>query len=58
MITGKVDAAVDAASLNEAMREVFGYEHIYDSLLRAQKAVARKGAELKEVYNKIKMCYE
>ena len=58
VITGKVDAAVDAASLNEAMREVFGYEHIYDSLLRAQKAVARKGAELKVVYNKSKKCYE
>lgn len=58
VITGKVDAAVDAASLNEAMREVFGYEHIYDSLLRAQKAVARKGAELKVVYNKAKKCYE
>lgn len=58
VITGKVDAAVDAASLNEAMREVFGYEHIYDSLLRAQKAVARKGAELKLTYNKTKKCYE
>ena len=58
VITGNVDAAVDAASLNEAMREVFGYEHIYDSLLRAQKAVARKGAELKVVYNKSKKCYE
>lgn len=58
VITGKVDAAVDAASLNEAMREVFGYEHIYDSPLRAQKAVARKGAELKVVYNKAKKCYE
>ena len=58
VITGKVDAAVDAASLNEAMREVFGYEHIYDSLLRAKKAVAKKGAELKVVYNKVKKCYE
>ena len=58
VITGKVAAATDAASLNEAMREVFGYEHIYDSLLRAQKAVARKGAELKVVYNKVKKCYE
>ena len=58
VITGKVDAATDAASLTEAMREVFAYEHIYDSLLRAQKAVARKGAELKVVYNKVKKCYE
>lgn len=58
VITGKVDAATDAESLNEAMREVFGYEHIYDSMLRAQRAVAKKGAELKLVYNKAKKCYE
>lgn len=58
VITGKVDAATDAASLNEAMAEVFGYEHIYDSLLRAKKAVAKKGAELKVVYNRAKKCYE
>jgi phage nucleotide-binding protein len=57
VITGKVDAATDAASLNEAMAEVFGYEHIYDSLLRAKKAVAKKGAELKVVYNQAKKCY-
>lgn len=58
VIEGKVAAATDAASLNEAMREVFGYEHIYDSMLRAQRAVAKKGAELKVVYNKTKKCYE
>jgi phage nucleotide-binding protein len=58
VITGKVDAATDAASLNEAMKEVFGYEHIYDSLLRAKKAVAKKGAELKVVYNQAKKRYE
>lgn len=58
VITGKVDAATDAASLNEAMAEVFGYDHIYDSLLRAKKAVAKKGAELKVVYNQAKKCYE
>ena len=58
VITEKVDAATDAASLNEAMAEVFGYEHIYDSLLRAKKAVAKKGAELKVVYNQAKKCYE
>lgn len=57
VITGKLDAATDAASLNEAMAEVFGYEHIYDSLLRAKKAVAKKGAELKVVYNQAKKCY-
>ena len=58
VIEDKVAAATDAASLNEAMREVFGYEHIYDSMLRAQRAVAKKGAELKIVYNKAKKCYE
>lgn len=58
VITEKVDAATDAASLNEAMAEVFRYEHIYDSLLRAKKAVAKKGAELKVVYNQAKKCYE
>ena len=58
VITGKVDAATDAASLNAAMAEVFGYEHIYDSLLRAKRAVAKKGAELKVVYNQVKKCYE
>lgn len=58
VITEKVDVATDAASLNEAMAEVFGYEHIYDSLLRAKKAVAKKGAELKVVYNQAKKCYE
>lgn len=57
-ITAVVGEAHNAESLNEAMREVFGYEHIYDSLLRAQKAVAKKGAELKVVYNKAKKCYE
>ena len=58
VINGKVAAATDAASLNDVMREVFGYETIYDSLLRAQKAVARRANELKVTYNKGKKCYE
>lgn len=57
-ITAVVGEAHNAESLNGAMREVFGYEHIYDSLLRAKKAVAKKGAELKVVYNQAKKCYE
>lgn len=58
LITSTVEEANDCASLNEAMKTVFGYEHIYDSLLRAQKAVAKKGNELKLVYNKSKKQYE
>jgi hypothetical protein len=58
LITSTVEEATDCASLNEAMKTVFGYEHIYDSLLRAQKAVAKKGNELKLVYNKSKKQYE
>ena len=58
VINGKVAAATDAASLNDVMREVFGYETIYDSLLRAQKAVARRANELKVTYNKDKKRYE
>lgn len=57
-ITAVVGEAHNAESLNGAMCEVFGYEHIYDSLLRAKKAVAKKGAELKVVYNQAKKCYE
>ena len=50
--------ATDADSLNEAMVKVFGLEQIYDSLLKAQKAVAAKGKELGLTYNKISKKYE
>jgi hypothetical protein len=50
--------ATDADSLNEAMAKVFGLEQIYDSLLKAQKAVAAKGKELGLSYNKISKKYE
>lgn len=58
VIAGKVKAATDAASLNEAMTEVFGFEQIYDSFLRAQKAVAAKGKALGLTYNKTARRYE
>lgn len=58
VIAGKVGAATDAASLNEAMTEVFGFEQIYDSFLRAQKAVAAKGKALGLTYNKTARRYE
>ena len=58
LITETVAEAADAASLNEAMAKVFGFEPIYDSFLRAQKAVAKRGVELKLTYNKAKKCYE
>lgn len=50
--------ATDADSLNEVMAKVFGLEHIYDSFLKAQKAVAAKGKELGLTYNKIAKRYE
>ena len=58
VIAGKVGTATDAASLNEAMTEVFGFEQIYDSFLRAQKAVAAKGKALGLTYNKTARRYE
>ena len=53
-----VVAATDADSLNEAMNKVFAFEHIYDSMLRAQRAVAIKGKELNLTYNKVAKRYE
>lgn len=50
--------ATDADSLNEAMAKVFSLEQIYDSFLKAQKAVAAKGKELGLTYNKIAKRYE
>jgi len=50
--------ATDADSLNEAMAKVFNLEQIYDSFLKAQKAVAAKGKELGLTYNKIAKRYE
>lgn len=50
--------AKDADSLNEAMAKVFSLEQIYDSFLKAQKAVAAKGKELGLTYNKIAKRYE
>ena len=50
--------ATDADSLNEAMTKVFGLEQIYDSLLKAQRAVNNKAKELGLTYNKISKKYE
>lgn len=50
--------ATDADSLNDAMAKVFSLEQIYDSLLKAQKAVNNKGKELGLTYNKISKKYE
>lgn len=58
VITETMDAVTDLDSLNEAMVKVFGFEQIYDSFLRAQKAVAKKGAELGFKYNKVAKSYE
>ena len=62
MLLGVIDemmsAVVDVDSLNEAMTKLFGMEQIYDSFLRAQRAVANKGKELGLTYNKIAKRYE
>ena len=50
--------ATDADSLNEVMAKVFGLEQIYDSFLKAQRAIANKGKELGCTYNKIAKRYE
>jgi phage nucleotide-binding protein len=62
MLLGLIDetmsAVMDVDSLNEAMTKLFGMEQIYDSFLRAQRAVANKGKELGLTYNKIAKRYE
>jgi hypothetical protein len=58
VITENVEGATDVDSLNEAMVKVFGMTHIYDSLLRAKKAVAAKGTALGLTYNQTTKKYE
>lgn len=58
IIADTVACADDAESLNKAMAKVFGFEQIYDSYLRAQRAVAKRGNELGLAYNKIEKRYE
>ena len=58
VIDATVESATDVDSLNEAMAKVFAFEPIYDSVLRAKKAVAAKGNALGLKYNKIAKKYE
>ena len=58
VIAETVEAATDVDSLNEAMTKVFGFAPIYDSVLRAQKAIAAKGNALGLKYNKVAKKYE
>ena len=58
LIAETMTFATDADSLNEVMAKVFGLEQIYDSLLKAQKAVAARGKALGLTYNKITKRYE
>ena len=58
LIEETMSAVVDVDSLNEAMAKLFGLEQIYDSFLKAQRAVANKGKELGCTYNKIAKRYE
>ena len=53
-----VATATDVQPLNEAKDKVLGFTPIYDSFLKAQYAIARKGKELGLTYNKAKKCYE
>ena len=62
MLLGLIDetmsAVVDVESLNEAMVKLFAMEQIYDSFLKAQRAIANKCKELGCTYNKIAKRYE
>ena len=62
MLLGLIDetmsAVVDVESLNEAMVKLFAMEQIYDSFLKAQRAIANKSKELGCTYNKIAKRYE
>lgn len=58
VIAETVENAMDADSLNEAMTKVFSLEQIYDSFLKAQRAIAGKGKELGLTYNKTTKRYE
>lgn len=58
IIADTVACAEDVESLNEAMAKVFGFEQIYDSYIRAQRAVANKGKELGLTYNRTAKRYE
>jgi len=58
VIAETVESAMDADSLNEAMTKVFSLEQIYDSFLKAQRAIAGKGKELGLTYNKTTKRYE
>ena len=58
LIAETVAFATDVDSLNEVMEKVFAFPPIYDSYLRAQKAVAAKGNALGLKYNKIAKKYE
>lgn len=58
VIAETVEAANDVDSLNEAMVKVFGFVPIYDSLLKAKKAIAAKGTALGLKYNQSTKRYE
>ena len=58
LIAETVAFATDVDSLNEVMEKVFAFPPIYDSFLRAQKAIAAKGNALGLKYNKIAKKYE
>lgn len=58
LIEETVSFAVDVDTLNEVTVKVLGFEQIYDSLLKAQRALQKKARELGCTYNRISKRYE
>lgn len=58
LIAETLSFAVDVDSMNEVMAKVLSFEAIYDSVLRAKKAIVAKATELKLTYNPSTKRYE
>lgn len=58
LIAETLSFATDVDSMNEVMTKVLSFEPIYDSVLRAKKAIVAKATELKLTYNTATKRYE
>jgi phage nucleotide-binding protein len=58
LIAETLSFATDVDSMNEVMTKVLSFEPIYDSVLRAKKAIVAKATELKLTYNPSTKRYE
>lgn len=58
LIAETLSFATDVNSMNEVMKKVLSFEPIYDSVLRAKKAIVAKATELKLTYNTATKRYE